>query len=56
MDKQVICCLKCEDLYAENPDNTIEKCPHCGNTDTKQTIYLEDSIVRREFLKESEDE
>jgi len=49
MDKQVVCCLRCEDLYLETAV-MVEECPNCGNRDTEQTIYLEDSPLRREFL------
>lgn len=50
---QVVCCLKCEDLYLHKFGTVpIETCPHCGNPDMFETIYLEDSQVRREFLME----
>ena len=49
MDKQVVCCLRCEDLYLETAV-MVEECPNCGNRDTEHTIYLEDSPLRREFL------
>tara|TARA_Y100001963_G_scaffold109566_1_gene151520 strand:+ start:3648 stop:3800 length:153 start_codon:yes stop_codon:yes gene_type:complete len=32
-------CLKCDDVYKEY-NTFIEKCPHCGNEDIEQTVYL----------------
>ena len=54
MDKiQIVECLKCNDIYSEEINSFVETCPHCGNTETEDTIYLsEDSLVSKEFLKE----
>lgn len=31
-------CLKCDNTWTEGEFLTV--CPHCGNTDTEQTVYL----------------
>ena len=36
---ELVHCLKCDDVYEEH-DTFIEKCPYCGNEDTKLTVYL----------------
>lgn len=32
-------CLKCHEIYDEKLPE-VEICPHCGNDDMTQTIYL----------------
>lgn len=60
--KQIVECLVCENHYGQN-DKFISTCPHCGNDDTKKTIYLsEESEMLKAYidgeitLKENEDE
>ena len=49
---QVVECLKCDNHYVEK-EKTIAVCPHCGNNDTQQTIYLEEeSDIRKAFIKD----
>jgi Zn finger protein HypA/HybF involved in hydrogenase expression len=31
-------CLKCDNTWTEG--EFLSVCPHCGNTDTEQTVYL----------------
>ena len=33
-------CLKCDNIYSEKDDEFILVCPHCGNDDVLETIYL----------------
>tara|TARA_R110002020_G_scaffold353993_2_gene566803 strand:- start:678 stop:1052 length:375 start_codon:yes stop_codon:yes gene_type:complete len=48
---EVVECLVCSEVFGEY-EKLISTCPHCGNDDMQQTIYLcEDSIIRSEFLK-----
>jgi len=54
MDLQVVECLKCDKHFVEK-NKFISICPHCGNDDTKKTIYLsEDSNIRKAFINGEE--
>jgi Zn finger protein HypA/HybF involved in hydrogenase expression len=35
---QEVHCLKCDNTWTEG--EFLSVCPHCGNTDTEQTVYL----------------
>ena len=49
---RVVECLKCDNRYSEN-DTFIPTCPSCNNTDTNQTIYLEEEgSVYKTFMQE----
>jgi rubrerythrin len=37
-ERQEVHCLKCDNTWLEGEYLTV--CPHCGNTDTEQTVYL----------------
>ena len=40
----------CENHYGQN-EKFIATCPHCGNDDTKKTIYLsEDSEMLKAYI------
>ena len=48
--KQIVECLICENHYGQN-EKFISTCPHCGNDDTKKTIYLsEDSDMLKAYI------
>jgi len=48
---QVIECLKCHNHYGEK-NKFIPICPFCGNDDTEQTIYLDEtSNIRKSFIQ-----
>ena len=52
---QVVECLKCHKHYGEK-NKFIPVCPHCGNNDTNETIYLsEDSNIREAFINGEEE-
>ena len=38
---QTVHCLDCDDTYGEHNGVFIPICPHCGNSNTEQTVYLE---------------
>ena len=42
MITQTVHCLDCDDTYDEHNWVFIPVCPHCGNTDTEQTVYLQE--------------
>ena len=51
---QVVECLKCHKHYGEK-NKFIPVCPHCGNNDNNETIYLsEDSNIREAFINGEE--
>jgi Zn finger protein HypA/HybF involved in hydrogenase expression len=33
-------CLKCDNRYIEKDNEFIKVCPHCGNDDVLETIYI----------------
>ena len=37
-------CLDCDDIFREGTP-TIQACPHCGNTDMQQTVYLQSEEI-----------
>ena len=39
MKELTIHCLKCDDTYLEAKD-IIKICPHCGNPNMLETVYL----------------
>ena len=50
MNMEVVHCLECDNIYGEK-NKFIEVCPHCGNEDTQQTVYLEfESPMYKEFM------
>ena len=52
---QVVECLKCSNHFVEK-EKLTSICPHCGNKDTQQTIYLaEESDIRKAFIKDYEE-
>jgi hypothetical protein len=36
--KEEVHCLKCDNVWTEHV--YLKVCPHCGNQDTEQTVYL----------------
>lgn len=36
-------CLTCDAVYPEIHGSRVKACPECGNTDAKQTVYLENT-------------
>ena len=34
-------CLSCDGVFIENLDIIIELCPHCGNADMMNTVYIQ---------------
>ncbi len=40
MPKEQIECLKCTNIYDEGDNELILVCPHCGNDDMLETVYL----------------
>jgi len=39
-NKLTVHCLVCDDIYPEAVPS-IQACPHCGNDDMQQTVYLQ---------------
>ena len=39
-EPQYVHCLACDDIFKESAP-VIEICPHCGNRDMQNTVYLE---------------
>jgi len=42
MITQTVHCLDCDKIYDEHDWVFIPICPHCGNSDTQQTVYLQE--------------
>ena len=42
MITQTVHCLDCDKTYDEHDWVFIPICPHCGNSDTQQTVYLQE--------------
>ena len=40
MPKEQVECLKCTNIYDEGDNELILVCPHCGNDDMLETVYL----------------
>ena len=40
-NKLTVHCLACDDIYPEAVPS-IQACPHCGNADMQQTVYLQE--------------
>lgn len=34
-------CLACDQVFLEHLTVIIEACPHCGNTDMMNTVYMQ---------------
>ncbi len=35
-------CLACDDTYEEHQGVIVEVCPHCGNSDMMNTVYMQE--------------
>ena len=42
--KLTVHCLDCDDIFPEAVPS-IQACPHCGNTDTQRTVYLQEEEI-----------
>lgn len=38
---ELVHCLKCDNVFAENVNKPIDTCTHCGNVDMQETVYLQ---------------
>lgn len=50
---EIVHCLDCDDVYKEKDGEYVEVCPHCGNTETADTVYLShDNEIYKEMVNE----
>jgi len=50
---EIVHCLDCDDVYKEENGEYVEVCPHCGNTETADTVYLShDNEIYKEMMNE----
>tara|TARA_R110001606_G_scaffold375906_2_gene534358 strand:+ start:438 stop:632 length:195 start_codon:yes stop_codon:yes gene_type:complete len=48
---ETVHCLKCDDTYSEKENLIVEICPHCGNDDMTETVYLQEEEAKESLRR-----